>query len=47
MFLDAMEHFLNCVRGRTEPRVPLADGAAVLRMALEARGVNLSGATSA
>jgi len=39
MFLDAMKHFLSCVRDRTEPRVPLADGAAVLRMALEARRV--------
>ena len=39
MFLDAMKHFLNCVRDRTEPRVPLADGATVLRMALEARRV--------
>jgi predicted dehydrogenase len=37
MFLEAMRHFLSCVRDRTEPRVPLADGAAVLRMALEAR----------
>jgi NAD(P)-dependent dehydrogenase (short-subunit alcohol dehydrogenase family)/predicted dehydrogenase len=43
MFLDAMEHFLDCVRDRTEPRVPLADGATVLRMALEARRVNSSG----
>jgi predicted dehydrogenase len=39
MFLDAMGHFLACVRDRTDPRVPLADGAAVLRMALEARRV--------
>ncbi len=37
MFLDAIGHFLDCVRDRTEPWVPLADGAAVLRMALEAR----------
>jgi predicted dehydrogenase len=37
MFLDAMKHFLNCLRDRTESRVPLAEGAAVLRMALEAR----------
>jgi predicted dehydrogenase len=39
MFLEAMEHFLNCFRNRTEPRVTLGDGAAVLRMALEARRV--------
>jgi predicted dehydrogenase len=39
MFLDAMKHFLSCVRERTEPRVPLAVGAAVLRMALEGRRV--------
>jgi predicted dehydrogenase len=39
MFLDAMEHFLDCIRDRTEPRVPLADGAAALKMALEARRV--------
>jgi NAD(P)-dependent dehydrogenase (short-subunit alcohol dehydrogenase family)/predicted dehydrogenase len=37
MFLGAMEHFLNCVTNRTEPRVPIVDGAAVLEMALEAR----------
>jgi predicted dehydrogenase len=42
MFLDAMEHFLNCVRDRTEPRVPLGDGAVVLKMALEARRVSSS-----
>jgi predicted dehydrogenase len=39
MFLNAMEHFLNCFRNRTRPRVTLDDGAAVLRMALEARRV--------
>jgi predicted dehydrogenase len=43
MFLDAMEHFLNCSRNRTKPRVTLEDGAAVLRMALEARRVASSG----
>jgi predicted dehydrogenase len=37
MFLDAMSHFLGCVRDRSEPRVPLADGVAVLRTVLEAR----------
>lgn len=37
MFLNAMEHFLACVRDRTEPRVPIGDGAAVLKMALDAR----------
>jgi NAD(P)-dependent dehydrogenase (short-subunit alcohol dehydrogenase family)/predicted dehydrogenase len=37
MFLGAMEHFLDCVADRAEPRVPLADGATVLDMALEAR----------
>lgn len=42
MFVDAMEHFLNCVRDRTEPRVPISDGAAVLRMVLEARRVTSS-----
>jgi predicted dehydrogenase len=47
MFLDAMQHFLDCVRDRTEPRVPLADGAAVLRMAVEARRAGLSGTVHA
>jgi len=42
MFLDAMQHFLDCVRDRTEPLVPLADGAAVLRMALQARHAAVS-----
>ncbi len=37
MFLDAMRHFLHCIGERAETRIPLADGAAVLRMALEAR----------
>jgi predicted dehydrogenase len=37
MFQEAMRHFLDCIGDRSEPRVPLADGAAVLRMALEAR----------
>jgi NAD(P)-dependent dehydrogenase (short-subunit alcohol dehydrogenase family) len=37
MFLGAMEHFINCVANRTEPQASLADGAAVLNMALEAR----------
>jgi predicted dehydrogenase len=37
LFLDAMKHFLDCVRDRTEPRGSLADGQAVLMMALEAR----------
>lgn len=37
MFLDAMTHFLACVRDRIEPQVPLADGAAVVRMVLEAK----------
>jgi predicted dehydrogenase len=37
MFLNAMRHFLECVRSRREPEVPLADGLAVLRMAMEAR----------
>jgi hypothetical protein len=37
MFLDAMRHFLACVRDRSRPSVPLEDGAEVLRMALEAR----------
>jgi hypothetical protein len=32
-----MRHFLACIRDRTEPRVSVADGAAVLRMALQAR----------
>ncbi|WP_371199103.1 Gfo/Idh/MocA family protein [Hyphomicrobium sp. 99] len=39
MFLDAMHHFLHCVRDRTEPQIPIADGIAVLKMALEARRV--------
>ncbi len=37
MFLDAMRHFLDCIRDRTEPRASLSDGAAVLKMALQAR----------
>jgi NAD(P)-dependent dehydrogenase (short-subunit alcohol dehydrogenase family)/predicted dehydrogenase len=37
MFLGAMEHFINCVANRTEPQASLADGAAVLSIALEAR----------
>jgi predicted dehydrogenase len=37
MFLDAMSHFLARVRDRSEPCIPLRDGAEVLRMALEAR----------
>lgn len=37
MFLDAMRHFLDCVGTRREPRIPLADGVAVLKMAVEAR----------
>jgi predicted dehydrogenase len=37
MFLSAMRHFLDCVRSRREPQVALAEGVAVLRMAMEAR----------
>jgi predicted dehydrogenase len=47
MFLDAMRHFLDCMKHRTEPRVPLADGAAVLRMALQARHASSSEAVHA
>jgi predicted dehydrogenase len=43
MYLDAMAHFLACVRDRSEPQVPLRDGAAALRMALEARRSAASG----
>lgn len=39
MFLNAMHHFLSCVQDRAEPRIPVADGIAVLKMALEARRV--------
>ena len=37
LFVASMEHFLTCVATRHEPLVPLADGIAVLRMALDAR----------
>jgi predicted dehydrogenase len=47
MFLDAMRHFIDCVRERRAPRVPLSDGVAVLRMALEARSAALSEAVHA
>jgi len=39
MFRDAVRHFLACVKERSEPQIPLADGVAVLKMALEARCV--------
>jgi predicted dehydrogenase len=34
MFRDELEHFLECVRDRSTPRVPLSDGVAVLDVAL-------------
>lgn len=34
MFLDEVRHFLNCLAGDERPAVPLADGIAVLRVAL-------------
>ena len=37
MFLDEMRHFLNCVESRETPVVPLADGIAVLEIALAAK----------
>lgn len=37
MYLDEMEHFLSCVEGRRPTVNPLADGAAVLKVALAAR----------
>lgn len=37
MFLDEMRHFLNCVESRETPTVPLADGIAVLEIALAAK----------
>jgi predicted dehydrogenase len=47
MFLGAMRHFLECIRSRREPLVPLADGAAVVRMALDARRAALPEAAHA
>jgi predicted dehydrogenase len=37
MYLDEMEHFLICVESRRPTVNPLADGAAVLKVALAAR----------
>jgi predicted dehydrogenase len=37
MYVDELEHFLTAVRHRTSTANPVADGAAVLRLALEAR----------
>jgi len=37
MFLDEMRHFLQCVESRQTPAVPLADGIAVLEIALAAK----------
>ena len=37
MFLDEMRHFLTCVESRKTPDIPLADGIAVLELALAAK----------
>ena len=37
MFMDAMQHFLNCAANRSSTSIPLADGIQVLEMALHAR----------
>jgi predicted dehydrogenase len=37
LFLDEMRHFLDCIAKRREPAVPLADGIAVLKLALAAK----------
>lgn len=37
MFLDEMSHFLDCVAGRTVPRVSLREGVQVLQVVLAAR----------
>ena len=37
MFLDEMRHFLECVESRQTPAIPLADGIAVLEIALAAK----------
>jgi predicted dehydrogenase len=37
MFLAEMRHFLDCVESRRPPEVPLSDGIAVLKVALEAK----------
>jgi predicted dehydrogenase len=45
MFLDEAQHFLDCVRGRARPAVPLADGIAVLRLALAVKRSMRTGRT--
>ena len=37
MYLDEMQHFLDCVAGRRPTTAPLEDGAAALEIALAAR----------
>jgi predicted dehydrogenase len=37
MFLDEADHFLACVEGKAEPAIPLDEGIAVLRLALEVK----------
>lgn len=37
MYLEELQHFLNCVKGRTEPIVNGDDGRYVLEVALAAK----------
>jgi len=37
MFLDEADHFLACLEGKAEPAIPLDEGIAVLRLALEVK----------
>jgi predicted dehydrogenase len=43
LFLDELAHFLDCVRTRSDPCVPLEEGAAGLRIALALRAAQESG----
>ena len=43
MFLEEVEHFAACLAGRESPDVPLADGIAVLRLALAVKASIASG----
>lgn len=43
MFLDEAAHFIACLEGRETPAIPLADGVAVLRIALAVKEAMRSG----
>ena len=43
MFVDEARHFLACLAGEEQPAVPLADGIAVLRVALAVKDAMRTG----